>query len=97
MQEQKFKDLSSSKCLLRVGGMLHLESWASGSILTGANILSLDFFVFHVIKRLMPILALLPILCICENPDFIFNTVVAAKRSGCDGLLDPLLDRHGRR
>ena len=34
-----------------------------GSIPTGGNILSLDFF--HVVKPLMPIL---PILSICENP-----------------------------
>ena len=38
-----------------------------GSIPTGGDILSLDFF--HVVKPLMPILALLPILSICENPD----------------------------
>ena len=36
--------------------MLDLESWASGSILTGGNILLL-FFGFHVVKTLMPILA----------------------------------------
>ena len=42
--------------------MLDLESEAMrgpGSIPTGGNILSLDFF--HVVKPLMPILALLPI------------------------------------
>ena len=49
--------------------MLDLESWASGSILNGGNILSLDIFCFHVVKPLMPILALLPIVCVCENPD----------------------------
>ena len=38
-----------------------------GSIPTGGNILSLDFF--HVVKPLMPILALLPILSICEIPE----------------------------
>ena len=38
-----------------------------GSIPTGGNILSLDFF--HVVKPLMPILALLPILSICEKPN----------------------------
>ena len=32
-----------------------------GSIPTGGNILSLDFFHIHVVKPLMPILALLPI------------------------------------
>ena len=39
-----------------------------GSIPTGGggNILSLDFF--HIVKPLMPILALLPILSICEKP-----------------------------
>ena len=38
-----------------------------GSIPTRGNILSLDFF--HIVKPLMPILALLPILSICEKPD----------------------------
>ena len=33
----------------------------NGSILTGGNILLLDFFCIHVVKHLMPILALLPI------------------------------------
>ena len=48
--------------------MLDLESWASGSILTGDNIL-FHFFCFHVVKPLMLVLALLPMLCVCENPD----------------------------
>ena len=50
--------------------MLDLESEAMrglGSIPTGGNILSLDFF--HVVKPLMPILAVLLILSICEKPD----------------------------
>ena len=38
-----------------------------GSIPTGDNILSLDFF--HVVNPLMPILALLPIFSICEKPE----------------------------
>ena len=38
-----------------------------GSIPTGGNILSLDFF--HVVKPPMPILPLLPILSIWEKPD----------------------------
>ena len=40
--------------------MLYLESEAMGgpgSILTGGNILSLDFFSFHAVKTIMPILA----------------------------------------
>ena len=49
--------------------MLGLESWASCSILTGGNILFCFYFCFHVVKPLMPILALLPMLCVCENPD----------------------------
>ena len=39
-----------------------------GSISIGGNILSLD--CFHVVKPLMPILALLSMLCVCENPDY---------------------------
>ena len=38
-----------------------------GSIPTGGNILSLDFF--HIVKPLMPILELLPILSICEETE----------------------------
>ena len=40
-----------------------------GSIPTGGNILSLDFF--HVVKPLIPILPLLPILSICEKLDWL--------------------------
>ena len=50
--------------------MLELETWVSGSILTGGNILLLFFFCFHVVKPLMPILALLPMLCACENREY---------------------------
>ena len=42
--------------------MLNLESQAMrdlGSIPTGGNILSLDFFCLHVVEPLMPILVLL--------------------------------------
>ena len=39
-----------------------------GSIPTGGNILSLEFF--HKVKPLMSILPLLPILSICEKPDW---------------------------
>ena len=41
-----------------------------GSIGTGGNILSLDFFCFHVVNPLKPILALLPMLCVCEKSDW---------------------------
>ena len=44
--------------------MLHLESEAMGSIPTGGNILSLDFFCFHTVKTKMPIFAFL---CVCEK------------------------------
>ena len=53
-----------------IGKMLDLESevmTGPGSIPTRGNILPLDFF--HVVKPLVPILALLPILSICEKPD----------------------------
>ena len=66
VHEQKFKDLQSSTCQASVERIvLDLESEVMrglGSILTGSNILSLDFF--HVVKSLMPILPLLPILSI---------------------------------
>ena len=47
--------------------MLDFESWASGSILAGGNILLLEFFSFHIVKTLMTILALLPFLCISKK------------------------------
>ena len=63
VHEQKFKDLLSSTCQVSVERIvLDLESEVMrglGSIPTGGNILSLDFV--HVVKPLMPILALLPI------------------------------------
>ena len=69
VREQKFKDLLSSTCQVSVERIvLDLESEATrglGSIPTGGNILSLDFF--HIIRPLMPLLALLPILSICEK------------------------------
>ena len=63
VHEQKFKDLLSSACQVNVERIV-LDSESDvmrgpGSIPTGGNILSLDFF--HVVKPLMPILALLPI------------------------------------
>ena len=39
-----------------------------GSVPTGGNILYW-IFSFHVVKPVMPILALLPMLCVCENSD----------------------------
>ena len=50
--------------------MLDLESEVMrgpGSIPSGSNILSLNFF--HIVKPPMPILALLLILCVCENSE----------------------------
>ena len=40
-----------------------------GSVLTRGNMLSLDFFVFHVVKRLMPTFTLLSTLCIMGKLD----------------------------
>ena len=61
VHEQKFKDLLSSTCQVSVERIaLNLESEVmrgQGSISTRGNILDL----FHVVKPLMPILALLPI------------------------------------
>ena len=58
VKEQKFKDLLSSTCPVSVESMvLNLESEVRrgpGSIPTGGNILSLDFY--HVVKPLMSIL-----------------------------------------
>ena len=71
VHEQKFKDLLSSTCQVSIERIvLDLESVVMrgpGSIPTGGNILSLDFF--HVVKPLMSILPLLPILSIYEKPE----------------------------
>ena len=69
VDEQKFKDLLSSTCQVSVEKIvLDLESEAMrgmGSIPTGGNILSLEFFCFHVVKTKMPQFAFL---CVCEKP-----------------------------
>ena len=63
------KDLLSSTCQVSVERVvLDLESEAMrgpGSIPTEGNILSLEFFCFHVAKTKMPQLAFL---CVCEKP-----------------------------
>ena len=62
-------NLLSSTCQVSVEMIaLDLESQAMrgpGSIPTGGNILSLDFFCFHVVKTKMSQLAFL---CVCEKP-----------------------------
>ena len=74
VHEQQFKDLLSSTCQVSVEmRVLDLESEVMrgpGSIPTWGrgSILSLDFF--YLVKPPMPILALLPMLCVCENPDW---------------------------
>ena len=69
VHEQKFKDFLSSTCQVSVERkVLDSESEVMrglGSIPTRDNILSLDYF--HIVKPLMPILALLPMLCVCEK------------------------------
>ena len=71
VHDQKFKDLLSSTCQVSLQRIvLDLESEVMrgpGSIITGGNILYWTF-CFHVEKPLMPILAVLPMLCVCENP-----------------------------
>ena len=41
-----------------------------GSIPTGVNILSLDFFCFQAVKPLMPML------CVCEKPDLVYREIL---------------------
>ena len=72
MHEHKFKDLLRSTCLTSSERrVLDLESEIMrglGFIPAGGNILSIGFFCFHIAKPLMPILALMPLLCVCEKP-----------------------------
>ena len=76
--------------------MLDLESWASGSIPTRGNILSLDFFCFPIVKPLMPILALLPMLCICENLDRSNRIRCQATKPGENENLFDVMSRNSR-
>ena len=79
VHEQKFKDLLNSTCHVSVERIvLDLESEVMrgpGSIPTGGNILSLDFF--YIVKSPMPILALLPMLCGCENPNWVISCFIS--------------------
>ena len=67
VHEQNFKDLLSSTCQVSVERIVLDLELEVGSIPTEGNILSLQFL--HIVKPPMPILALLPILCVCENSD----------------------------
>ena len=71
VHEQKFKELLSSTCQVSIERIvLDLESEVMrgpGSIPTGGNIFHWIFF--HIVKPPMAILALLRMLCVCENPD----------------------------
>ena len=51
-----------------------VETWDSGSILTGGHIL-LEFFCFHIVKPLMATLRLLLTLCITvsDNTSITYN------------------------
>ena len=71
--------------------MLDLESEAMrgpGSIPTGGNILSLGFF--YVVKPLMPILALLPILSICEKPGCYFCFIAYLQLQAMNALKETI-------
>ena len=69
VHEQKFKDVLGTTCQISVESrVLELEPEGQGSCPTMGNILLLDFFCFHVVKPLILILALLPMLCVCEDP-----------------------------
>ena len=69
VHEQKFKDLLSSTCQVSVErSMLDLRSEVQWFNTHWGNILLLEFFCFHIVKPLMPILALLPISFNYEKP-----------------------------
>ena len=82
VHEQKFKDLLSSTCQVSVERIvLDFESEdmrGPGSIPTGGNILSLEFF--QVVKPLITILPLLPILSIYEKLECLSKL--------CSGLIE---------
>ena len=71
VHEQKFKDLSSSKWQVRVGG----ACWTcnSGPVVQyslGVRFIT-SLFCFHVVKPVMPIIPLLPFLCISKKPLYV--------------------------
>ena len=69
VHEQKFKDLHSSTCQVSIDRSMLDLGWEVQWFNTHwGNILLLDFFCFHIVKPLMPILALLPISFNCEKP-----------------------------
>ena len=86
MHEQKFKDLLSSTCQVSPERIvLNSESEVMkclGSILTGGNIWYW-IFCFYVVKPLMPILALLPMLCVCKNPGPLYKVHVPEYNQFC--------------
>ena len=80
VHQQKFKDLLSSTCQVSIERrVLDLESEVMrglGSIPTGGNIFHQIFF--HIVKPPMPILALLPMLFVCENPEWSGRNLLGA-------------------
>ena len=69
VHEQKFKDLLSNTCQVSVErSMLDLEAEVQWFNTYWGNILLLEFFCFHIVKPLMPKLALLPISFNYEKP-----------------------------
>ena len=69
VHEQKFKYLLSSTCQVSVErSMLDLGSEVQWFNTHWGNILLLEFFCFHIVKPLMPILPLLPISFNYEKP-----------------------------
>ena len=80
MHEQKFKDL-----LYKISSerrVSDLESEVLGSILSGGNILSLEFLLFRIVKPIMAILALLPMLCVCEKLDSKHGRIILIAKCG---------------
>ena len=76
VHDQKFKDLLSSTCQVSVErSMLDLESEVQWFNTYWGNILLLEFFCFHIVKPLMPILALLPISFNYEKPRMFISLV----------------------
>ena len=65
-KEPKVSVLQANAKLVKKG-VLDLESEVQGFNTHRSNILLLDFFCFHVVKPLMPILALLPISGVSKN------------------------------
>ena len=70
MHKQTFKDPLSSTCQISSERrVLDLESEVQAQVQSSLGVTFCHWIFVHVVKPLMPILALLPMLRVCDNPE----------------------------